>query len=105
MFSVSIRLLRQHGTRLAQPPAVADGYLKTDRIQGVLAIELRSTVDDLPLAGPLFEPRVIKATQDGFILLGFTRDGEAAYVQEWSVGLPRLTSTHGPQGEVPFGPR
>ena len=85
--TVSVRPLRQGGARLSadQLQPFTTGLLTTSREVAVLGLSLVATVGGPVFVGPLYEPRVIKATEQVWIFQGIERVGEAAYVQEWEL--------------------
>ena len=85
-FLVSVQPLRARGKRLASAGAPVDGYLRSERRGGSLALTLISQDGGTELLGPLFDARLSRASLEGMVLIGFERADDAAFVQEWSLG-------------------
>ena len=101
-FLVSVRLLRHRGARLDSPGLPQDGHLLVDRRKATTCLSLISNIGGIQLLGPLYEARVLNASIDGLVLLGFEREGDASYVQEWLIGEydGRLWGPRPPPAEV-----
>ena len=85
-FLVSVRILRHRGARLDTPGQPHDGYLTVERQKATTGLSLISDRGGIRLLGPLYEARVLNASIDGLVLLGFEREGDTSFVQEWLLG-------------------
>lgn len=85
-FLVSVRPLRRHGVRLNDLESPREGYFSVRRQTATCGLVLISNIGGVVLLGPLYEPRVLNASIDGLVLLGYERESNAAYVQEWLIG-------------------
>lgn len=83
---VSVQQLRSQGSRLENLEPAKEGYLVVRRQRPAGGLVLVSNTGGIDLLGPLYDARVLNASIDGFVLLGFEREGDAAHVQEWLVG-------------------
>ena len=97
MLLVSVTPLRHAGVRSPGGKTV-EGYLRTERAGSTVAAYLISNFGGMSLAGPLFEPRLVRADHDGIVLQGFEKAGDAAVVQEWRIGPMRLDKPFHPPG-------
>lgn len=85
-FLVSVKPLRRSGARLETLGPPQEGFLVIRRHQSAGGLVLVSNTGGVTLLGPLYEARVLNASIDGLVLLGYEKEGGAAYVQEWLVG-------------------
>lgn len=84
-FLISVTPLRSHGTRLESLGSPQGGYFVVRRKKASTGLVLISNVGGIDLLGPLYEARVLNASIDGLVLLGYEKDGNAAFVQECDV--------------------
>lgn len=98
----TVRPLRSQGVRLESPGYSALGHLTMERRGPSLALYVVSYHCGAKKLGPLYDPRLIKASVDGFVFMGFEVVGGASFVQEWLVEAFYNSMKPYPGGANPF---
>lgn len=86
---VNIQPLRVQGIRVADPPRAMGGYFRVTNQGGHTALALVGHRSGEVLLGPLFDPKLIAAEPDGFVLCGMEALEGTDHTQEWMVIVAR----------------
>lgn len=71
----SVVPLRKGRARVTERGHRCTGYLRSEREGACIALTVISYQAGIPVAGPLYDARIIRADQDGIIVQGIERVG------------------------------